>query len=240
MTKGHPRLRTPLIVEAVFELRYSSRTPYGILPGQLFELMKQTFPVAEELPAAQIALDVAPAPFARHRFRTSDGTRMVQLGQGMVSVNHTGYVGYDTFRQDIDPLLAACGKLSLLTALERLGLRYINRAPLDQPWSEIVTYQVTAPAAVESRDSARRFTWRTGLDELGALQTTVAWPVPIQDHPPALVLDFDASVQLKAARVETILEWIDEAHNTIYEAFKSSLQPDYFKKLGGRTHAAHS
>lgn len=214
-------------------MRFAPRPPYGILPGQLYDLIKAEFPEPEELAAAQVPIELDVAPLPRHRFRSADGHRMVQTGIGLVSINCTQYTGYESFRADVERVLEAALQLRLLTEIRRLGLRYINRAPLDRPWTDILTYTIKAPPIVEEPATARRFAWRTELEGKGVLQTVIAWPLADNVKGPAVVLDFDCFAEDGQVNSRNgILQWIDESHERIYNAFRDSLTDDYFKSLG--------
>jgi uncharacterized protein (TIGR04255 family) len=147
---SHQRLGRQLVVEAALEVRFETELPYGIVPGRLLDALQDAFPTVEELPAAQIPVAVDMPSLVRHRFLTNDGERMVQVGSGMVSLNHRTYKGFDAFFSDAESVLKAATKLDLLKKVTRLGLRYINLAALDRSWSEIITYKVSAPTLIES------------------------------------------------------------------------------------------
>jgi uncharacterized protein (TIGR04255 family) len=231
--RPNPRLARPLVAESVFELRFPSQRPYAIVPGLLFELLGQDFSEVEELPAAQIPLGMAPA-MARHRLKATGGGRLIQVGDGLLSANHTTYVSYDDFRSDIERMLNAAFDLDLVGALTRLGLRYINRAPLDRSWHEMITYVVEAPERIESSARGRRFQWRSLVsDDIGTLQTVIAWPVQEKGSTAAaMVLDFDCFLEGNFKRsTDQILAWTDGAHDHIYKVFRDSLSEPYLSSL---------
>lgn len=234
----HPALKTPLVSEAVFEIRFATKVPYGVLPGRLYEALQELFPVVEQLPAAQIPLEID-APIPRHRFKSKDASRMVQVGVGLVSLNHTGYAGYETFRGEAERLLRAADRLQLLRDVKRLGLRYINRAPLDRPTEEIVTYSIDAPPLIDDTVEARRMTLLGRVQNVGVLQTSVAWPVSDTSQSKDaqerwLVLDFDCYADRKGSiRIADAMTWLDKGHEHVYQAFRASLQPQFLSSLEG-------
>ena len=231
----HPQLKKQLVTEALLEVRFVPPSmPYGIIPGQLYEALKVSFPKAIELPAAQMPIGLGPEKFVRHRFLSEDEDRMFQVGVGVFSVNHVHYAGFEKFVNDCQAVLSAAKDVGLLNKIERLGLRYINMAELNHPWFEIITIKVDAPDTVQSEARAQEHKWFTQFTDRGILSTTIAWPIEGIGFP-ALVIDLDYFLAIdKPLSIDQILEWLDTAHENIYTVFESSLTPQYFSELRGK------
>lgn len=213
--------------------------PYGLIPGRLFEALKDEFPKAVELPLAKLPVDFGPEHVVRHRFLSQDGSRMFQVGVGVLSINHVGYSTYSAFSEDCRRVLSAAVDVGTVGPLQRIALQYINTARLDREWNNVITLRVQAPEVLEASAVARLHRWLSVFDEVGILSTTVAWPTtregqPESEQEPDITLDFDHyNEQPGDFSVDDMLIWLHKAHRNIYTAFKSSLVPEYFRELEG-------
>lgn len=230
----HPQLKTPLVREALLEIRFSSSPdlPYGIVPGRLYEALKTQFAKPVELPLAKIPAEFGLDEVVRHRFLSDDESRMFQVGTGVLSINHIAYRGFQRFSADCEQVLkVAIEEIKLIAEIKRIGLRYINKAPLDRAWQEMIQLRITAPDIVESSAQVRLHRWLTGFPDIGVLSTTIAWPVKEQDSA-VIVIDFDHYTEpASVLTVNQIMTWVDSAHENIYQVFKASLMPVYFSQL---------
>jgi uncharacterized protein (TIGR04255 family) len=231
MATAHPRLRKPPVVEAVFELRFSTETAYGLIPGRMFDELRDAFPDVEELPTASLPLDIPFPALVRHRFKSGDGGKLFQTGHGVLSVNHVAYSQYDDLRGDVGRVIEAVIKLGLAKEVRRLGLRYINRMTLDRAWSSITTLTDHVPAAVGSKIRARLFHYT--LEYQPDRMNMVLANVP-GDGDEKLQVDLDffrEEVDLPQMETQAILQWLDIAHERVYEAFTSLLTEEYLREI---------
>jgi uncharacterized protein (TIGR04255 family) len=236
----HPQLKYPLVAEALFEIRFESSLPYGIVPGRLYEALKGQFPTANELPLAKVPVQVGPPHIVRHRFYSHDESRLFQTGVGVLTVNHLRYKGFRQFLSDCESVLAAANSIRLWERVIRTGLHYINKAPLNQSkaWNQIVSPKVELPNLLESKVQGRSLTWLTGWGEEGSLQVTIGWPT-VGEAAPALILDLEAFRDSQAAVAQTeIIEWLNNVHENLYQTFKACLTPSYFDALKGESNVA--
>lgn len=95
--KKYPELNKKPLGEAIIELHWklegtgdSQRDPaYPLYSGRLFDLIKDNFPFAEELPSARIPDEISPH-MVKMRFRASaNGWPVVQVGPGVLTLNET-------------------------------------------------------------------------------------------------------------------------------------------------------
>jgi len=231
MSTAHPRLRKPPLIEAVFELRFSTETAYGLIPGRMFDELCKVFPQVEELPTATLPLDVPFPALVRHRFRSGDGSKLLQTGHGVVSVNHLAYSRYNDLRADVERVIEAVIKLALAKEVRRVGLRYINQMTLDRPWSSITTLTDNVPEAVSSKVRNRRFHYSL---EYQPDRMNIALANVTGDGQEKLQVDLDffrEEVNLPQMQNQPILEWLDLAHERVYEAFTSLLTKEYLREI---------
>lgn len=228
----HPQLKKAPVTEAVFEVRYPPPRNFSMVPGRLFDALSGLYSEFEDLPAAQLPVEVAPSNVPRHRLASPAGNRLSLLGAGSLSLNHVEYRGYPDFRRDAETVLEALANLGFARSTTRLGMRYINRIPLDRPPQELVALQVDAPALIAGGAISTRFQWRTNASPLGVLQTTVLFPHALPDSPDAVLVDLDFFLEEEGDfGVERIMEWHNEAHERLYDSFIALLQPEYLAEI---------
>jgi uncharacterized protein (TIGR04255 family) len=96
------KLAKPPLVEAIFELRWDNppadplrpeTAAYRLLPGRLYDRVKEKYPVAESLPTAALP-DEMVNQSVQYRFRTApEQWPLIQVGPGVLTLNETE--GYD-------------------------------------------------------------------------------------------------------------------------------------------------
>lgn len=234
-SRNHPPLKIPLVREALLELRFPrSNIPYGIVPGLLFEALKHKFPKPVELPISQIPQEIVPEHVVRHRFLNDSASRMFQVGIGVISVNHVAYQDFEDFLQDCKDVIEIAFREDLISKVSRIGLRYINQAPLDRSWNEIIQIDVNMPEIIQSNLQGQNLRLITGIAELGELATTITWPTFDESKSKLLTIDLDISNEPQnEMNPDDILDWVVSAHDIIYDVFRNSLQSEYFNYLQG-------
>jgi uncharacterized protein (TIGR04255 family) len=231
MSTAHPRLRKPPLIEAVFELRFSTETAYGLIPGRMFDALGDEFPDVEELQTATLPLDIPFPALVRHRFKSADGSKLLQTGHGVLSVNHVAYSRYNDLRGDVARVIEAVIELSLAKEVRRLGLRYINQMKLDRAWSSITTLTDHVPEAVSSKIRDRLFRYRL---EYEPDRMNIVLANPTRDGDEKLLVDLDffrEEVDLPQMETQAILQWLDIAHERVYEAFTALLTEEYLEEI---------
>jgi len=118
-------------VEALLELHFAPATTirsYGPIPGQMYERLKDIYPEAQDLESSDIpfSLDLR---VVRHRFSSPDGTRMFQVGNGILSVNNVKYAHYEGFKAEAAHVVERA--IDVLGQPVQTVLRYINKIPTD-------------------------------------------------------------------------------------------------------------
>lgn len=133
------RLRKEPLIEAVWEIRFTSTKPsvVDLLPGIMFSALKDKYPNIVRLPAADI-----PAPIAEHdpklkyvpKIRLECGNQAVQIGEHVVSLScRRPYSGWKRFSKDIRSIITIIRNTDLTDRLERFSLKYIDLIELSQP-----------------------------------------------------------------------------------------------------------
>ncbi|MES2366110.1 MAG: TIGR04255 family protein [Pseudomonadota bacterium] len=143
------KLKKEPLIDAVFEIRFTSAFPVGgILPGLLFGKLGGNR-VIEQLPMAQIPQimrDTDPnlqfAPLSRldwERFYINIGDRSVSVG-----FKHP-YPGWSNFKPAITEVMDALKAADIVKSIERYSLKYIDLLPATslREQVEFVNFSVT-------------------------------------------------------------------------------------------------
>jgi len=235
----HPTYLNPSIVEALCEIQFtvSERATLQDYAGKFFEAIKDDFPTVE--PVAEVGVQVHVTPSAlehrigtqrqRLRFKHRDQPMYLQLGPGVLTLNVLPrYPGWEVVKREI--LTAwerAYAALGPLTAISRIGLRYINRVPLaaDQRPGEWLRATDFIAAAVLTSDEG--FFSRTQVTREGWTIVTVG---DTEDSASgrALFLDIDRSLAMfsMAATPKPNLRPIevtaDRLHRDVWRIFEAA------------------
>src|ERR1700693_43701 len=227
--RGHPRLATQPVVEAVFELRGKNAKPFTLLPGQFVAALAERYPLIEETETAKIAgmteLPQEAGLFVTHKLTSADRRDLVQLGATGFSVNSSSYSGFGEFRAAVSRVLRVYLELDAVRKIERLGLRYINFVEPGASYFSNLSLTVQWPdlPGGEPEGVAVRALFRYN-DPVGELAVAVGGP-----DPRGTLLDLDFfSKQPETLAADDILSWFDRAHERVYEAFRWMVRPEIF------------
>jgi uncharacterized protein (TIGR04255 family) len=232
MVGEHDRLQTAPVLEVVFELRADIGGSFTFLPGKMAAGLETDYPDFKETEVAKFFPMVQLPPeagfLATHQFRSSDGKSMVQLGPVGLSVNSLAYPGFDAFRAAVVRALASYYKHASITAVRRLGLRYVNGLPTGKELLSGLTASVQWPAldgaSVKSIAARGIFAYSEPKGELA-----VAIGAPRNTGPGTLLdLDFFYEPGTPMAEID-ILGWIDAAHRRVNQAFRAMTDPKLFE-----------
>lgn len=225
------------LVEAVCEFRYAPSPRWDwTVPGRLFEQLKDEFPETEttgtgpiELSPGQVVNIEFPVFSSPQlvRFKRRDGTALIQVGPGMLAVNHMA-VGYswDAFRTLIGRVRAMHDELSLAPPLSRVGLRYINRLPLGAGALKDVIGPVPHLTGELDR-TMPGFYQRLELehDDIGAV-LIVQIGLQALDGQHLAVVDLDMGTRPGRVPDPAGLDaWLVAAHDRVKRAFEATLSP---------------
>ena len=140
MNHGIPkRLGKEPLIEALWEIRFTSEdgSVGEILPGLLYQKLRDRYPKLERLPAADIPRPIAEAdPSLRYQatVRLHAPPFAVQIGAHAVSVTCAKpYSGWDAFHERIMDVATTLKATGLASKPERFSLKYVNLLDLDPP-----------------------------------------------------------------------------------------------------------
>lgn len=241
------KLQRPPLVEAVCEFRFAEQDAWDwTVPGRLYELIRADFPER----AQQSGMDVRVARMAgggpvatlqpaaeRVQLRKSDGSALVQVGPELLSINHLRpYPSWEAFLAMITNVLDAYRTLFAKLTLGRIGLRYINQMPLAIGSHDVANFLTVSPPLPGSLDKALLgFFQRYELEEfmpVGVLIHQTGTQLTPEGNPAiALDLDFVSQEVAHLGSTDSVVRWLESAHDRIYAAFVDSVNPTLLARL---------
>ncbi len=142
----HRRYRNPPIEEALCEFRFRPGQDWDLtLPGRLHDEIRDAYPgkprqqnvveAAQQIPMDQPPRLMLRKGLAKVQLFNEDGTRMVAIGQDVLSVHMfrpyqdsaTLASGWDEFRPRLESALDAYWRVAKPVGAHRVGIRFINR-----------------------------------------------------------------------------------------------------------------
>jgi len=237
------RFRKPPLVEALCEFHFQeTATPSNIILGRLYEKIEEDFPTVETHRGIGLQAEEEGAPSTSivmeetTRFISRDGTRLIQVGAGVLAANQVKqYEDYSSFRVFIQETMDAYYEVAKPTGLRYIGLRYINRLEIaqDQSLEDVFHIGFTIPEEFQSfpdpYNLQMEFMYHDQRDKLIVILATAP---PHEDSPGAVILDFEYILVRPDEIGDKLLEWMDEAHGKIEDAFHACLTESVLKSFG--------
>lgn len=220
-----PRWRDPPVQEVVFELFFRAVSDYSLFLSSVYSNLKDNYSRAEALPANEIPLALGVPSVIRHRFSTSSGDLLFQLGPDILTINSLSYVDFDNYLKDVTSVLnevIKAGPEFNLSEATRIGLRYINRFDKVNDIFEIL--HVNAPFGSLEHDSLAviRASESSRLDERRFLARSYEYA----DVSKELFFDlhlYEEFSPLLELELQSILDWILQAHDVVSDVFEDTV-----------------
>lgn len=222
---NNPKLKIVPLQEVVFEIRYEGfrYLQFADISNRFKEAIKVDFPIFEDLYIPEVPIEIPEAfRIVRQRFYNPEKTRIVQLGLGVFTLNHTAYDGYESFLKDLNKIWALHREITQVEKINRVGLRYINRfSAEDKP---ILNIDLKLPEVFNARRASNLVVLQdSGLDKIKTNINIVG---------DSILLDIDYFKEGEGLnKIDELLVWIEKAHIQIYERFTSALDSEFFKYL---------
>jgi uncharacterized protein (TIGR04255 family) len=164
-------------------------------------------------------------------FLAPDRKTFAQVGQRLMGVNRLApYESWERFRPAIDDVFVALSAVVPTKAMERVGLRYINRIQipagpesqlaLEQYFSLHLAYGDYLPALTHFNMTGI-FSFLDGQDEC---QISLSDALPDTPQTPTFMLDIDYySARPQSVPSADTMAWVDQAHNQLDIMFEGSI-----------------
>jgi uncharacterized protein (TIGR04255 family) len=253
---AHPKFARPTVAEALCEIHFALGVDAVWDPawfGQVHDVLRPGYPTMEPRQfmewAATVSLDgitqqLAP-PQLRMVYRHGERPHLVQLSPGILTVNEIEpYPGWETCSRDVESAWELVAGIVQPRAVNRLGLRYINRIPRQRPddrvgeWLAQSDYfparLLTSPTRFLSRFESSP---EPGLRLIVTVGDALApGTETIEADGRDVILDIDAILEAPLS-----VEWaplsaeIERLHELVWGVFESSIGPKLQIHLTGAT-----
>lgn len=245
------KLKSQPLVEALCEFQFNLAGSNELtMPGLFYAEVKEDFPDQSLVSEFSIQVELGTLggtpqfirPPQRLQLKRTDGSAMLQVGQGGLIVNRLQpYVNWEDFRELISKAFTVYTNLCGEYTLKRIGLRYINHLiPSGNEGFKIDDFLTVIPLFPKPIDrpmigfqQVYEFFYEGSKASL--VHRTAVVEKPEGDTVILLDLDFISQsispFQNNSKALEWLKEWLNQAHEHIEEAFISSLNPSYYESL---------
>ncbi len=130
--RGTPRkLKRDAIVEALYEIRFTTSTLYEVLSGRLADYAPWKGFKQKQLPLAIVPHELRKAASFRYQptfqLVSPDQRLFIRIGPEVLVCNRSApYVGWQNFRTELNQAITALFEKAEGLKIVRLGLRYVN------------------------------------------------------------------------------------------------------------------
>ena len=245
------KLKTPPLIEALCEFRFIESTAWDwVLPGQLYDKIKVDCPERAQIQGVGFQVQTAPKvkPIAsihtspdRIQLKRADGSAMVQVGYNLLAINQLKpYTTWTEFLNLIMNIFETYQEITGTIELERIGLRYINQMAVDDlktKISDIITLAppLTGKLARPIHAFYQRYEIEQEKPEGMLIHQTGTQQDEQGNHVFILDLDFGSTKVKDLNSTEAVKNWLDQAHDRVYEAFVASLTPSLYTSMKGKS-----
>lgn len=252
---SHGKLQNPTAVEVLFELRFTSARSLDSYAGELSRRFRAEYPIEELLTKIDVGFKIEQGPngprvtiiepgnddsenidLVSRRFKSSDGSTLFQVGEGIVTINTLSYHGFDVFMGEALRVLDVHREFAQVGAYRRLGLRYINHIfYADASPEEVSAWAapVSPSASIERETLSNVQETVVKVRSHGLQKFTFAYPQLNQKSEKFILMDIEHFLEFPEPvepDVDALKVWIDTAHDHIWETYTSALTPSFFKR----------
>jgi uncharacterized protein (TIGR04255 family) len=221
------------IVEAIVEMRFTSKVPSEAIFGLAYNALRTEYPKSNKLPISQLPEEIRtkdPNLKSKPHYQLRNENFIVQIGPEMFSLNtKKDYVGWSVYREKIGRVFSALIEQDIVETIRRLGIRYINffdfniydKINLEILFNEARLESSLIYIKTEIRDE----------DFINVLQITNNASVQIGGATrQGSILDIDTVFQGRILP-ESIMVLLEEAHSKEKDLFYGLLKKEFLQTL---------
>jgi uncharacterized protein (TIGR04255 family) len=234
-----PALISPCpLIEAVLDVRFETQVLSGAVFGYVYQLLRDKFPTAIELPGAVISSQhraLIPALMYQPQYRLENNDFAVLIGPQSLSIGMRGeYPGWLRLRPGFLETMTRIARSDLILRASRFGLRYINFFPQQDIFASLKLS--VSKSGQQLKGDATFF--RIALpEERGCKLLLQIGKDMVLPGPPSRVgsiIDIDAFADQPQTRTnfeESIKSFLETAHLAEKELFFDLLKPEFLQTL---------
>lgn len=236
--RPYPRehLKHSPLVEALLEIQAPLTTPYDLVPGALRQELRGSYPVVERVNSVQVnnmAYALGPN-LVNIRLRSEDGRRMIQCGPEVVTINMLApYPGFEEFERMMRSTIETFYAVAQPQKPRHLSLRYINLLlpeQINQP--DALNIGIFGPDVLPDERGFVIKSVHPYPDARGELVISAGYPHAMANGTVGFLLDFEFDADNpESGELGSIFAWAKNAHDVIYQAFRSCIGESILQKL---------
>jgi uncharacterized protein (TIGR04255 family) len=231
----------PPLIEALCEFYFAPSQPWDLtIPGLFYREVASEFPKKRQVRPFQVDFEVEGQEQAiqntgsitdRMQFLREDERALIQVGLDLLVVNHLKpYSNWQAFKRMIARALEVYRQVANPQAINRIGLRYINRLDIPENKTEIEDYLLavpTVPSAVPQVFASWKQRVEIPFIEANGLLVIQSSSVFQEGQETvAFLLDLDfITIQARLVTLDSAMEWVDRAHDEIEKVFEACVTP---------------
>jgi len=231
------KYNNPPIIEAVCEFKFAEDTNWDMtIPGILFGEIREEFPHKEQHLIQEINVLTKSAPAKTQirkielaRFLNDNRTTLIQIGPRILSINQLKpYNTWSNFKSYIEYAFNKLNQTIELTAIQRIGLRYVNKIEIPVKGIDLANYFEFRPSFGGNLQRNYNsfilgciFPFHGDQD---SCKVELTGAVPESDDASGFMLDIDYSlVKPQSIPIIQSLEWVDRAHEEVEKVFEGCI-----------------
>lgn len=219
------------ILDALFEVRFSSNINSNAVFGQIYGALQKDFPKVESLPILQLPdslRNTDPNFQYKPHYRISNENFVVQIGPDVIAISSfPNYAGWEAFSKKIFSILEQIENIKIINKVERVGIRYINFFEND------IFQNITLKVCIGNETVTNKNTVvRTEIEEGEFSSTLQIANNAINNDVVGSIIDIDTfrTINLSNFFIDKE-EIINNGHSTEKNIFYSLLQPNFLSTL---------
>lgn len=219
------------ILDALFEVRFSSNINSNAVFGQIYGVLQTDFPKVESLPILQLPESLRNTdPNLKYKpyYRISNENFVVQIGPDVIAISSfPNYAGWESFSKKIFSILEQIENIKIINTIERVGIRYINFFEND------IFQNITLKVSIGNDTVTNKNTVvRTEIEENEFSSTLQIANNAINNNSIGSIIDIDTFRAINLSDFFTDKEEIiNNGHSIEKKLFYSLLQPNFLRTL---------
>lgn len=228
----------PPVVEALCEFRFEPDQPWDwTVPGLVYDRIKADFPKKRQQNIVQLELHAEKEEIAqsvrggvaRMQFLRDDERALVQVGPDLLAVNQLQpYPTWQVFKKMVASGLSVYRDVANPKAVQRIGLRYINRIEIPEKQVSIGDYLLAQPSIPDSVPQVFA-TWAQRIEipfehTNGLLVFQSGSIHKEQQDGAAFLLDLDfITLKVDKVTLDSAMDWVEKAHDEVERTFEACI-----------------
>lgn len=223
----------PPLLEAACRFRFQSKEPWDdSIADRLHDRLKDVYPTRQQVSAEEEELEDEIGIEGVIQLRRADESGYLSLAPNILTVRRLRpYPGWEEFRAQFTQALHAHQEVAPSQKLQSAALRYLNYIDLPPEGallSEFTNIEMGLPATDSELEETVVNGWFQEVNLVYRKANTIldvnaGIVAPTESEPPFFVLDFVCRPLQNQDNVESVLEWLEVAHDKIEKMFEACI-----------------